>query len=153
MSAEFDKWWADEGSAMIPDPGEDFEEHAKRIARIAWDNGAYKATQPTDEGIAKAARALSDSVADECGIDREDNWKTYGDNFLADARIMLNAARMNLSITAVTDEKPSVEILQVILNGWRIADNGSRKPYTRSEDFHHILMDGDTFNFQLKVGK
>lgn len=151
MSTEFDKWWADEGSGMIPDPGEDFEEHAKRIARIAWDNGAYKATQPTDEGILKAARALSDQVATECGIDPDDNWKTYGDNFLADARTMLNAARTNLSITAVTDEKPSVEILQVILNGWRIADDGSRKPYTRSEDFHYILMAGDTFNFQLKV--
>lgn len=153
MTKEFDKWWADEGSSITPNPGDDLEEHAKRVAQIAWDNGAYKATQPTDEGIAKAARALSDRTADACGIDKDDNWAIYGEEFIADARVMLNAARMNLSITAVTDEKPSVEILQVIINGWRIADNGSRKPYTRSEDFHYILMDGDTFNFQLKINK
>lgn len=153
MSAEFEVWWADEGSSITPNPGDDLEQHAKRVAQIAWSNGAYKATQPTDEGIYKAARALADRVADECGIDREDNWKTYGDGFLTDARTMLNAARIGLSITAVTDEKPCVEIQQVILNGWRIADDGTRQPYTRSDEFCHILMDGDTFNFQLKVGK
>lgn len=37
----FETWWRDEGSAMRPMPGEDEEEHAKRIARIAWSNGAY----------------------------------------------------------------------------------------------------------------
>lgn len=153
MSAEFEVWWADEGSSITPNPGDDLEQHAKRVAQIAWSNGAYKATQPTDEGIYKAARALADRVADECGIDREDNWKTYGDSFLADARTMLNAARMNLSITAIIDEKPCVEILQAVLTGWRINDNGAREIYSRTEEFRHILMDGDTLNLQLKVNK
>lgn len=37
----FQKWWVDEGSAMRPLPNEDAEEFAKRIAGIAWANGAY----------------------------------------------------------------------------------------------------------------
>lgn len=37
----FQNWWRDEGSAMRPNPGEDAEEHAKRVAQIAWANGAY----------------------------------------------------------------------------------------------------------------
>lgn len=37
----FDKWWTDEGSALRPLEGEDAEEHAHRVSRIAWVNGAY----------------------------------------------------------------------------------------------------------------
>lgn len=40
----FEKWWNAEGSAMRPTMSEDVEEFAKRITRIAWCNGAYKAT-------------------------------------------------------------------------------------------------------------
>ena len=41
----FEKWWNEEGSAMLPTKDEDYEEFAKRVSQIAWSNGAYKATE------------------------------------------------------------------------------------------------------------
>ena len=38
----FDDWWDKEGSALRPFKQETAEEHSKRIANIAWTNGAYK---------------------------------------------------------------------------------------------------------------
>ena len=47
--AEIDKhwaiWWHKEGSGMPPLKGEDTETHVKRITRIAWHNGAFKANE------------------------------------------------------------------------------------------------------------
>lgn len=37
----FNAWWRNEGSSMPPKAGEDAEEHVRRIAEIAWSNGAY----------------------------------------------------------------------------------------------------------------
>ena len=37
----FDTWWHQEGSGIIPNDKEDMEEFAKRIAKIAWSNGEY----------------------------------------------------------------------------------------------------------------
>jgi hypothetical protein len=39
----------------------------------------------------KAARALCDRAADACGIDRNDNWNVYAEDFKADAKAMLDA--------------------------------------------------------------
>ena len=36
----FETWWYNEGSAA-PIPGEDGEEHLKRMCQIAWENGSY----------------------------------------------------------------------------------------------------------------
>lgn len=41
LDEAFDHWWLNEGSGMPPLPGEDHEEHTRRIARIAWHNGDY----------------------------------------------------------------------------------------------------------------
>ena len=41
----FDVWWNEEGSGMPPNVGEDAETHVKRISRIAWNNGGFKATE------------------------------------------------------------------------------------------------------------
>jgi len=38
---DFETWWYYEGSAP-PLPGEDGEEHCKRMCEIAWSNGAFK---------------------------------------------------------------------------------------------------------------
>ena len=38
----FDAWWNEERSALRPLEQETAEEHSKRIANIAWTNGAYK---------------------------------------------------------------------------------------------------------------
>jgi hypothetical protein len=42
LQAAFEKWWYDEGSGLPPRKGEDAETHVKRIAEIAWHNGAHK---------------------------------------------------------------------------------------------------------------
>jgi hypothetical protein len=39
---DFETWWYHEGSGP-PLPGEDGEEHCKRMCKIAWSNGAFKA--------------------------------------------------------------------------------------------------------------
>lgn len=41
----FDYWWHNEGSGIIPYPWHDCEEHANRIARIAWHKGANAVTE------------------------------------------------------------------------------------------------------------
>jgi hypothetical protein len=41
---DFETWWYREGSAP-PLPGEDGEEHCKRMCQIAWSNGAFKAEE------------------------------------------------------------------------------------------------------------
>lgn len=41
--------------------------------------------------LVKAARTLCDRGADQCGVDREDSWKTYGDDYLKDAEAVLSA--------------------------------------------------------------
>ena len=46
----------------------------------------------TDAQINAAGRALSNASADACGIDRDDNWKTYGEEFIAEARMAIEAA-------------------------------------------------------------
>lgn len=61
-------------------------------------HGTPQPTQPqagaaplTDEMASKAGRALSDLYATECGIDKEDNWKVYGSDFIATAKLVLEA--------------------------------------------------------------
>ena len=49
--------------------------------------------------IAKAARVLSDRAAESCGINAEDQWKIYAEDFKDDARAILAA------IGGITQEK------------------------------------------------
>lgn len=42
MVSEFETWWYHEGSGP-PLPGEDAEEHCKRMCQIAWSKGAEEA--------------------------------------------------------------------------------------------------------------
>jgi hypothetical protein len=46
----------------------------------------------TEKQIAAAARTLADFNADSCGVNRDDNWKLYGDEFIVEAKLMLAAA-------------------------------------------------------------
>jgi len=50
IAADFAAWWAAEGSGLSPRDGEDAEEHARRVAEIAWKNGEYKAQFPKSVG-------------------------------------------------------------------------------------------------------
>jgi hypothetical protein len=54
MESDCEKWWREEGSRMRPLPGEDAEMHVKRIASIAWNNGAYKEREIICRQIARA---------------------------------------------------------------------------------------------------
>ena len=38
----------------------------------------------------KAARILCERIADACGVDRDDNWNIYSEDFKADAKAMLD---------------------------------------------------------------
>ena len=55
-------------------------------------NACHQEKPLTDEMASKAGRALSDLYATECGIDKEDNWKVYGSDFIGTARLVLAAA-------------------------------------------------------------
>jgi hypothetical protein len=50
---DFERWWRNEASAITPRKSDDMESHAKRIAKIAWMNGAYKAKYPTTKDTPK----------------------------------------------------------------------------------------------------
>lgn len=67
---------------------------------MAADQSTHQAPQPkgsaplplTDASVVAAARVLCKRVAVACNIDVDDNWKTYGDMYLEDARQALGAA-------------------------------------------------------------
>ena len=46
----------------------------------------------TDEMVVAAARVLNERQADACGVDRDDQWAIYSDEFKDDALAMLKAA-------------------------------------------------------------
>ena len=50
----FEAWWHNEGSAP-PLPGEDSEEHCKRMCEIAWSNGAYMERESRAKLVEKKA--------------------------------------------------------------------------------------------------
>ena len=49
----FEKWWSEEGSAMLPTRDEDYEEFAKRVSQIAWLNGGYVAVRDAEQKVAE----------------------------------------------------------------------------------------------------
>jgi hypothetical protein len=65
---DFEHWWYHEGSGPKL-PGEDSEEHCKRMCKIAWSNGAYKAkgwSEPLDR-LLDEAKLLADDRPVEVG--------------------------------------------------------------------------------------
>jgi hypothetical protein len=66
--------------------------------RAAWEAVVNNYTTPpqhkplTDEMVVAGARVLNERQADACGVDRDDQWAIYSDDFKADARAMLEAA-------------------------------------------------------------
>lgn len=97
VSVEVRHWCADvpgQPSRMISRAGRD---EASAIA--AWNTRttpqpaqAQAGAAPlTDEMASKAGRALSDLYATECGVEKEDNWKVYGSDFIATAKLVLEA--------------------------------------------------------------
>ncbi len=63
--ASFKRWWRDEGSGMIPCANHDMEEHARRIAEIAWSNGEYCAdarTRLAVQDMEAGVKELTDQI-------------------------------------------------------------------------------------------
>lgn len=54
----FEKWWNEEGSAMLPTRDEDYEEFAKRVSQIAWLNGGYVAVRDVEQKVAETLAAI-----------------------------------------------------------------------------------------------
>lgn len=69
----FEVWWHHEGSAMAPLPGEDAEQHTRRLTKIAWSNGADKATAPLKAAlqlIYDQTEGFADGAPDASAHDR-----------------------------------------------------------------------------------
>ena len=45
--SDFEKWWLSEGHLHVVTYTGDEKEHIKIICKIAWNNGAFNATQDT----------------------------------------------------------------------------------------------------------
>ena len=54
---DFATWWHNEGSGMTPQDGEDAATHVHRVCKIAWLNGAFKATELISETLAESMEA------------------------------------------------------------------------------------------------
>ena len=59
---------------------------------LDWDEPAPGVAGLSTAQLSKAARHMSDRSADACGVDREDNWKVYGQEFIQELRDALAEA-------------------------------------------------------------
>ena len=57
---DFETWWYHEGSGPRL-PGEDGEEHCKRMCEIAWSNGAFKSHQEVAR-LLEAAKTIMENL-------------------------------------------------------------------------------------------
>ena len=73
-------------------------------ARLAASWGYVKAEPLTSSMVSTAARVLNDRQADACNVDRDDQWKIYGQDFIEDAEAMLRAAHGIGSETTLVKE-------------------------------------------------
>lgn len=60
---QFERWWHNEGSGMVPFDNNDMWEHTHRVARIAWSNGGYCANERTREATQDLCSAIVDLKA------------------------------------------------------------------------------------------
>lgn len=77
--SNFEYWWYHEGSGP-PLPGEDGEEHCKRMCHIAWRSGAHMerqrvlewaeiASKVNEDAIVKAERERAALLVEQMGIE------------------------------------------------------------------------------------
>lgn len=60
--------------------------------------------------VVSGAKALCQHASVICGVDPEDNWKIYGDTFLEDAHVVLNAAGVADLLEALIDCRRALEL-------------------------------------------
>ena len=80
-----------------------------------WNKPAGAAKAPADRMLHNTARALCKRASEDCGVDFEDNWKLYGESFIADARAALDAA-------AAPELLAACQSAAQWLQGWASAD-------------------------------
>jgi hypothetical protein len=84
--AGFDRWWNDEGSGIAPKMDEDHCFHVARVARIAWDNGAFVASTRSDP-----VAALEQQLAEY----RDRAWRAESQLTIRVARNIIRAGCVN----------------------------------------------------------
>lgn len=65
------------------------------------------------DSIVRVAKILCRRAAKECNIDYEDNWKTYGEMYLGDAREVVAALSQEGDSTAPASEPTDDEIISI----------------------------------------
>lgn len=94
----------------------------------------------TERQISAAGRAMSDASADKCNIDREDNWRVYGEDFIAEARLALNAALRAAPPPLV------VAALPAIPEGWKLVPSDPGEvPHEMCAAFRMADVNNDRF--------
>lgn len=99
---QFEQWCTTEDAefdtSKVRNEQLSIEAYRSRETFAAWKGWHARATLPKPtatpavEGAATIiARVLSNRQADECNIDRDDNWKTYGESYIEDARAVIAA--------------------------------------------------------------
>jgi len=79
------------GFAHIEDECPECGHHTR--AEFAFPQPKQEQGEPlTDKMILVAARVMNDRQADACNVDKDDQWKIYGQDFIDDARAALEAA-------------------------------------------------------------
>jgi len=64
----------------------------------------------------KAARILCERMSKACGVDRDDNWNLYAEDFKADAKAMLDACGAHDLLEALCGAISDVEYIGA--DGW-----------------------------------
>jgi hypothetical protein len=108
----------------------------------------------TDErAVSVAARILSDRSAEACGVNRDDNWKIYSEDFIEDARAVLAAiqqpAAAPLSRWISVDERLPEYNQTVIVFFWPYNNRDNAQIVGQAEhvEGNFYTDDGDDHHF------
>jgi hypothetical protein len=103
---------------------------AADVAALASGRTLEKRMQFTEQQISIVARSLSDSAATECGIDKDDAWNIYSEQYLEEAEAAL--AKLSAAAPQVVADEPTDAQL----------DELQRQSYSRNQS-----MKADTYAF------
>jgi hypothetical protein len=77
MSA-FYEWWYETGSGIAPLPNHDHEEHAERVARVAWETATEQLRKERDEARLNLCDMYTRTQPTGCQMKAEDYAKDHG---------------------------------------------------------------------------
>lgn len=93
--------------------------------------------QFTEQQISAVARVLSDRASEDCGVDKDDNWKTYSENYLNDAHVALGATAAAPQVVADEFESLVAQFIDII----GVTDTGDTLADARSaiDKLHKVM--------------